>query len=119
MSILLEVYDMPTALHFGIFEWRPRERQLFRHGMPLKLGPRTLHLLQVLVEHHHCSVSPEKLLCDVWGDSAVESSNLTFNISKLRKLLGDTAIVAGRGGYCFTMLITKIQPSGFTPLEPD
>jgi DNA-binding winged helix-turn-helix (wHTH) protein len=116
---LLEDLNMPSALHFGIFEWRPMERQLLRQGVPVKLGSRSLDLLNTFVAHHQRTVSPDKLLDVVWGGKAVESSNLTTNISKLRKLLGGTAIVAGRGGYVFTMPITKVQPSGFTPLEPE
>lgn len=80
-------------------------RELLRHGEPVPLTPKAFDILLVLVAHAGQVVPKEVLLRDVWPDTVVEESNLTFQISMLRKALaggarnGDRTIVTipGRG----------------------
>ena len=78
---------------------RPR-RQLLRDGAPVALTPKAFDLLSLLIEHEGRIVSKETLMDRLWPATAVEESNLTFQISALRKALGDgryVVTVPGRG----------------------
>jgi DNA-binding winged helix-turn-helix (wHTH) protein/Tol biopolymer transport system component len=74
---------------FGEFVLDPREKVLFRNGAPVPVAPKVLQLLLVLIENHDHIVEKEKLMDEVWADSFVEESNLTYSIRQLRKILGD------------------------------
>ena len=75
---------------FGPFRLDAAERLLFRDGSTVPLTPRVFDILLVLVENRGHLLSKEELLRRVWGDNFVEESNLTRNISTLRKALGET-----------------------------
>jgi DNA-binding winged helix-turn-helix (wHTH) protein/Tol biopolymer transport system component len=83
--MLLETHNF----EFGEFVLDPRERVLFRNGAPVPVAPKVLQLLLVLIENHDHIVEKEKLMEEVWADSFVEESNLTYSIRQLRKVLGD------------------------------
>ncbi len=76
---------------FGDFSFDTDERVLLRNEKPVPLTPKTFDLLQVLVENHGRIVEKEKLMSEVWADSFVEDSNLTFTVRQLRKTLADDA----------------------------
>jgi eukaryotic-like serine/threonine-protein kinase len=62
---------------------------VLRAGQPVSLTPKALDLLVYLVERHGHLVAKQELLSAVWPDTFVEEANLTYNISALRKALGD------------------------------
>src|SRR3954447_9300669 len=74
---------------FGPFRLDPLEHLLLRDGKPVPLTPKTFSLLQVLVERHGHLVEKDELFRLVWPETAVEESNLSYNVSVLRKALGD------------------------------
>jgi DNA-binding winged helix-turn-helix (wHTH) protein/tetratricopeptide (TPR) repeat protein len=74
---------------FGNFRLYPAEALLLRDGQPVPVNPKTFKLLCVLVENHGHLVEKDELMREVWPDTFVVESNLTYNISMLRKLLGD------------------------------
>jgi DNA-binding winged helix-turn-helix (wHTH) protein/TolB-like protein len=74
---------------FGPFQLDPAERRLIRDGKPIGLTPKSFDLLVVLVENRGHLLEKEKLLERVWPNQFVEESNLSFNISVLRKALGE------------------------------
>ncbi len=77
------------SFEFGEFYLDARERMLFRDGKPIALTPKTIQLLFVLVKNHGRIVEKDVLMREVWADSFVEQSNLTFTISVLRKALNE------------------------------
>ena len=83
MSLEASIYS------FGNFTLDADQKVLFENGKPVSITPKALNLLSVLVECHGKIVEKEILLSEVWPDSFVEDSNLTFNIRQLRKTLGD------------------------------
>ena len=83
MSLEASIYS------FGDFTFDTDQKVLFENGKPVHITPKALHLLSVLVECHGRIVEKEILLSEVWPDSFVEESNLTFNIRQIRKILGD------------------------------
>lgn len=83
--MLLETHNF----EFGEFVLDPREKVLFRNGTPVPVAPKVLQLLFVLIENHDHIVEKEKLMEEVWADSFVEESNLTYSVRQLRKVLRD------------------------------
>src|SRR5262245_17340368 len=74
---------------FGPYRLDSIERVLLRDGLQVPLAPKAFDLLLALVERHSHLVEKERLLQLVWPDSVVEESNLAYNVSILRKALGD------------------------------
>ncbi|MBI2747894.1 MAG: winged helix-turn-helix domain-containing protein [Burkholderiales bacterium] len=95
---------MTTIYKTGEFELRADERRLLKHGEPVALGARTFDLLLALIEHRDRVLGKDELMALVWHDLVVEESNLTVQISALRKVLGahSVATVPGRG-YRFSL----------------
>ncbi len=73
---------------FGPYRLDRQARVLLRDGATVPLTPKVLDTLAVLVERRGAVVSKDELLRAVWPDSFVEESNLSQNVSVLRKALG-------------------------------
>ena len=94
-----------TELHRELFEFDAfcldaLERRLLRHGEPVPLEPKVFETLLVLVRHERRLVGKAELMQAVWPDSFVEESNLTRNISVLRKALSPHAGATGVHRNC-------------------
>ncbi|MEP7339360.1 MAG: tetratricopeptide repeat protein [Acidobacteriota bacterium] len=72
---------------FDRYRLDPAECLLLRDGEPVPLEPKVFETLLVLLRHGGRLVGKEELMQAVWPDSFVEDSNLTRNISVLRKAL--------------------------------
>ena len=97
---------------FDNFRLDPGERQLLRDGQPITLPSKAFDLLLVLVENSGRLVEKEELYRRVWADQVVEESNLTVQMSAIRKALGESrqrqqyiSTVTGRG-YRFVAGVT-------------
>src|SRR5438045_6033419 len=100
---------------FGPFRIDIAKRLLRRDGEVVPLTPKTFDLLLALIECRGEVVSKEELMKRVWPDSFVEDGNLTYNISVLRKALGERAgehhyivTVPGRG-YQFVATVSTAR----------
>jgi len=89
---------------FGPFHLDATRRVLLKEGEPLKLFPKEFDTLLALVERSGELLEKDDLMRQVWQNTIVEESNLTTNISHLRKLLGESrdrhdyiVTVPGRG----------------------
>jgi DNA-binding winged helix-turn-helix (wHTH) protein/TolB-like protein len=98
---------------FGPFVLDTAQQLLTREGAPVQLTPKTYDTLLVLVESHGRLMLKDEIMKAVWPDSFVEESNLTQQISMIRRALGETAgerryiaTVAGRG-YRFAAPVTE------------
>ncbi len=95
---------MPQSYRFGRFELKFNERRLLSDGAPVVLGSRAFDLLYCLVERQDRVVSKAELFAAVWPGMVVEDSNLTVQVSALRKVLGPQALATVPGqGYKFTL----------------
>src|ERR1700719_2727370 len=89
--------------------------------VPVALGSRALDLLLVLAARGGAVVSKYDLIAEVWPGIAVEESNLTKQISALRRALdrspGTSCIqtVPGRG-YVFVATVSRAEHA--TPAAP-
>lgn len=103
---------------FGPFRLDRMKRLLFRGGDMVPLTPKAFDILLTLMENSDRVVEKSELMEAVWPDSFVEESNLTQNVSLLRKALGENAnqhryivTVPGRG-YRFVADVTEVSDEG-------
>ena len=75
---------------FGPFHLDCAERLLLRNGEVIPLTPKVLGTLLILLENSGKLVGKEELMKAVWPDTFVEEGNLSYNISILRKTLGES-----------------------------
>ena len=96
---------------FGEFRLYPTEHLLLREAVALPLAPKAFDILLYLVQNAGHLVKREALMEAIWPDSFVEETNLTVNISLLRKLLegdGQTFIeTVPRKGYRFVAEVAE------------
>ena len=83
------VMDAAWIFEFGEFQLDSMERVLLKNGQRVRLRPKAFETLLLLVEHAGHVLTKDKLLKALWPDSFVEECNLNYNISRLRKALGD------------------------------
>jgi Tol biopolymer transport system component/DNA-binding winged helix-turn-helix (wHTH) protein len=95
---------------FGPFRLDPGERRLLRDEKPVALTPKCFDLLMALVENSGHLVEKEGLLKRLWPNQFVEEGNLSFNVSILRKALGD-----GQNGQRY---IETVPKKGFRFVAP-
>ncbi|HEU5459170.1 MAG TPA: winged helix-turn-helix domain-containing protein [Pyrinomonadaceae bacterium] len=100
---------------FGPFRLDPLKRRLMREGEVVRLTPKALELLLVLIEASGRTVEKDELLEKVWAGTIVEENNLNQNITALRKSLGDSrqdsqyiATIPGVG-YRFVAEVKKVD----------
>lgn len=89
---------------FGPYRLHAVERVLLRQRDLVPLSPKVFDTLLVLVENSGHIVEKDHLMQTVWPNSFVEESNLTNNISILRKVFGDAKYIQTipKRGYRFS-----------------
>ncbi len=76
---------------FGPCRLHVDRRVLTRQNKRIPLAPKTFELLLLLVRSPGRAFSKQELMMALWPDTFVEEANLSFQISTLRKALGDGA----------------------------
>jgi len=79
---------------FGPFRLDLNRHRLLRDGEVVRLSPKAIQTLTLLVQNPGKLLEREALMQAVWPDVTVEDANLTVAISQLRKALnhnGDAA----------------------------
>jgi Tol biopolymer transport system component/DNA-binding winged helix-turn-helix (wHTH) protein len=121
ISEMLNGQENFEVYQFGAFRLDANRRLLIKDDAPVQLTPRLFDTLRVLVQRGSGVVSKDELMSAIWGESVVEETNLTTNISLLRKLLGEKKdehqyIVTVPGeGYRFVAQVRRLS-SGSLPL---
>ena len=96
------MHDLPPALRticrIGPLTLDPQSDALLRDRIPLPLGRRAVALLRLLVETPGEIVGKDALYDAAWRGQFVEESNLTVQISRLRRTLRTEAAGGGRRG---------------------
>ncbi len=82
---------MTTIVEFEDCRLDAEHLLLYRGGQPTPLTPKVVETLVALVERSGQIVSKDELMTRLWGDTAVEESNLSQNLYVLRKALGACA----------------------------
>src|SRR5262245_10937172 len=93
---------------FGQFYLDVSERVLIRDGRIVPLSPKVFDTLLVLIENRGRILGKDELMKAIWLDVFVEESNLTHNISQIRRALGDGEHIETipRRGYRF---VSEVQ----------
>ena len=92
MASSLGVSGLP--LRFGDCLFDSLRRQLFRDGQVVPLPPKTLRLLEVLLEHRPRAMSKQEIHDLVWPRTHVSESSLARLAAELRLALGDNPDVS-------------------------
>jgi DNA-binding winged helix-turn-helix (wHTH) protein/TolB-like protein len=74
---------------FDNFRLDVGNRELLRDAKPVTLPAKAFDMLVVLVENRGRLMEKEELFSRVWPDQIVEESNLTVQVSAIRRALGD------------------------------
>ncbi|WFU82424.1 transcriptional regulator [Bradyrhizobium sp. CIAT3101] len=90
----------PTKVFFGPFSLLPTQLLLLEGDKVVPLGSRAMEILIALLERCGELVSNRDLMARVWPNLFVDPSNLTINMSALRRALRD-----GRDGRRFIVNI--------------
>src|SRR5262249_36942857 len=80
---------MAATYILGPFRLDAEAKILFRGAEPVALGQRAVALLRVLVERPGIPVSKDSLIEAAWPGLTVEESNLSVQISALRRVFGE------------------------------
>ena len=74
---------------FDNFRLDVSNRQLLRDDKPVALAAKAFDMLVVLIENGGRLIGKDELFSRVWPDQIVEESNLTVQVSAIRKALGE------------------------------
>lgn len=99
---------------FGRFQLDAADRRLLCDGQPISLTPKAFDTLLVLVQHAGHTLSKDDLMRAVWPDGFVEETNLSFNISTLRKALAD-----GQAGEQYIETVPKLGYRFVMPVQSE
>lgn len=113
------------AYHFGPYRLLVADRILEQNGERIRLTPKVIDTLFVLVERAPQVVSKEELMQAVWPDVTVVESGLTRNLSALRKALEDSGSenvyfeTIPRRGYRFLAEVTTESAPSLVTVPPE
>jgi len=85
MKIMAE--KQAVIYRFGRFQINAGEGFLLCESEIVPLTPKVFEMLLLLVQNNGRMLSKDEIMETVWADSFVEETNLTSNISRLRKIL--------------------------------
>src|SRR5579862_340782 len=80
-----------AVYEFGPYLQDAAARTLNRQGAPVAITPKAFDTLLYLVSNAGRTIGREELIRAVWPDTFVEDGNLNYNISQIRKTLGEYA----------------------------
>src|SRR5215471_14704708 len=103
VSVIMAV--QPRLIYeFDDFHLEPDERKLMRRDQLIPLHGKAFEMLVVLIRNRGKLLTKDELFHLVWPDQIVEESNLTVNMSAIRRALGERpnspryiTTVSGRG----------------------
>src|SRR4051812_30274033 len=97
---------------FGQYRLDSSKRLLTRDGETVTLAPKTYELLLLLVQSEGRALSKRELLSALWPDTFVEEANLSYQITTLRKALGEEGDhwveTVPKHGYRFTAAVRPL-----------
>ena len=117
--------DTPAqAFRFGPYESRPRSRELYKHGLKLKVRPQPLQVLNLLLNRAGDVVSREVLREELWSAETFVDFEHSLNtaVKEIRATLGDSPLTPRyietlpRLGYRFIAPVEVIK--GVSDLAP-
>jgi len=83
--------EKSQVYEFDEFRLDVARRRLLRGGEVVPIYSKAFDLLMLLVQHNGNDLAKEEILETIWPGQILEESNLTVNISAVRKALGEKA----------------------------
>ncbi len=111
-------------LQFGPVTLIPDERIVLKSGKAVALTPKAYDLLAFLAANPGRLLTKDELMRAVWPDAIVEESNLAYNVSAIRKALGDGGDAeqyietVPKRGYRFIAQVDRVQNQPAVAREP-
>jgi DNA-binding winged helix-turn-helix (wHTH) protein/Flp pilus assembly protein TadD len=110
---------LSEGFSFGPFELRTRSRELFKHGVKLKLRPQPFQILNELLGKPGELVTREELRDKLWSSQTFVDfeQSLNTSVKELRAVIGDSATepqyieTVPRLGYRFIAAVRALQPA--------
>jgi Tol biopolymer transport system component len=103
---------MADSYAFGAYRLDVAGRILTREGHVVPLPPKTFELLLLMAESPGRAFSKHELMAALWPATFVEEANLSFQVSVLRKALGEAGTswleTVPKHGYRFTAEVKRI-----------
>src|SRR5688572_33500512 len=107
--------DRTAVYEFGGYRLDPRARVLSMRDRPIALAPKSYDLLLLLVERRGRVVERDELIRELWPDTVVEEANVTFQVSTVRKALGEDGSkwieTVPKHGYRFSAPVRELRPA--------
>jgi DNA-binding winged helix-turn-helix (wHTH) protein/tetratricopeptide (TPR) repeat protein len=109
---------------FGPYRLDVAARRLTREREAVSLAPKTFDLLTLLAHNPARAFSKRELMAQLWPDTFVEEANLSFQVSVLRKALGEEGAswieTVPKHGYRFIAPVERLPatPSLAVPVGP-
>lgn len=107
---------------FGEFEYDPSNRSLIRGGEEIALTPKTRDLLLLFLENPAQLLTRRVISERLWRDVAVTDDALRFQVSELRRALGDGTETwirtIPREGYRWEVAVARERDSGASHPTP-
>ena len=109
---------LSEGFSFGPFELRARSRELFKHGVKLKLRPQPFQILNELLGKPGELVTREQLRDKLWSSETFVDfeQSLNTSVKELRAVIGDSATepqyieTVPRLGYRFIAPVQAVKP---------
>ena len=98
------------VLQVGDLMFDPQRMLVERAGVPIKLPPKCLRILEVLAQHPHKVFSRKELETAVWGEEQTNSDSLRSHIHILRRALAQPGLPA---------LVETVHGMGFRLVPAD
>jgi Tol biopolymer transport system component/DNA-binding winged helix-turn-helix (wHTH) protein len=106
--------DRTVVYEFGGYRLDPRARVVSLRGQPIALPPKSFDLLLLLVEKRGRVLERHELIHELWPDTVVEEANVTFQVSTVRKALGEDGSkwieTVPKHGYRFSAPVREVRP---------
>ena len=106
--------DRTAVYDFGGYRLDARTRVLSLRDRPIALAPKSFDLLLLLVERRGRVLERDELIRELWPDTVVEEANLTFQVSTVRKALGEDGSkwieTVPKHGYRFSAPVREARP---------
>jgi DNA-binding winged helix-turn-helix (wHTH) protein len=108
-------------VRFGAFVFDSATRELRQGERPVHLSPKSLDLLQILIERRPALVTKTELQDRLWPDAFVLEANLGNAAAEIRKALGDNPksplyiATVSRRGYRFCADVQELGEPGRPP----
>src|SRR5215472_3975857 len=104
---------MQPSYEFGPYLLDAARRLLTKDGNHIALAPKTFDLLLLFLQSKGQVLTRTALMTALWPDCFVEEANLSFQVSGLRKALGNGASewieTVPKYGYRFTATVNAVN----------